>query len=153
MSTQDSSINIYKERIFPILFMLIVTVVFIALVSGIHLATRENVLRNEQLYLKRAVLFAADIPVPDGNQEIENLYNQSIREKRDADGNVQPGGDGWMVAGSRLNHNGTTPPTITIKVYHFTGVQTAAAIQSVSSDGTSGGGGGGCFIQAIKYKP
>jgi hypothetical protein len=54
---------------------------------------------------------------------------------------VQPGGEGWMVPGSRKNHNGTTPPTIEIKVYHFTGVQAgAASVRSGSEDD------GGCFI-------
>ena len=89
MSTQDSTINIYKERIFPIIFMLVITAVFIAMVSGIYLASRENILRNEQLYLKRAVLFAADIPVPDSNQDIDASYGKSIVEKLDQDGNVQ----------------------------------------------------------------
>lgn len=89
MSTKESSINIYKERVFPVLFMLIVTAVFIAMVSGIYLATRENVLRNERLYLKRAVLFAADIRVPETNLEIEDLYNRSISEKVDQDGQIQ----------------------------------------------------------------
>ncbi len=44
----------------------------------------------------------------------------------DAAGIVQPGGEGWMVPGSRVNNNGTNPPTIEIKVYHFTGVQPGA---------------------------
>ena len=40
----------------------------------------------------------------------------------DANGNVLPDGDGWMVPGSRVNHNNGNPSTIEIKVYHFTGV-------------------------------
>jgi uncharacterized repeat protein (TIGR01451 family) len=35
--------------------------------------------------------------------------------------------DGWMVSGSRVNHNETTPPTIEIKVNHFSGVQSGHA--------------------------
>jgi len=67
----------------------------------------------------------------------------------DAAGSVLPGGDGWMVPGSRVNHNETTPPAIEIKVYHFTGVQAAAANNSgtllPSSDG------GECFIATAAY--
>jgi subtilisin family serine protease len=37
----------------------------------------------------------------------------------DAAGNVLAGGDGWMVPGSRVNHNETNAPTIEIQVYHF----------------------------------
>ncbi|MFO7737460.1 MAG: hypothetical protein R6V46_03235, partial [Desulfatiglandaceae bacterium] len=65
----------------------------------------------------------------------------------DAEGNVLPGGDGWMVPGSRVNHNYGNPSTIEIKVYHFSAVQTGAYTSNITtiSDG-DGGGGGGCFI-------
>ena len=81
----------------------------------------------------------------------------------DAAGNVQPGGEGWMVPGSRVNHNDRTPPAIEIQVYHFTGVQAGASTivgDGGSSDGggvssTGGGvsstGGGGCFIATAAY--
>jgi hypothetical protein len=41
----------------------------------------------------------------------------------DADGNVLPGGRGWMVRGSRVNHFGTSPPLVEIQVYHFSAAQ------------------------------
>ena len=62
----------------------------------------------------------------------------------DAAGNVQPGGDGWMVPGSRVNHNETDPATIEIRVYHFSGAQ-------AGSFSGGGGGGGGCFITAASH--
>ena len=86
MSDAAPSVDFFKERIFPVLFMFLVTVVFIALVSGIYLATRENVLRNEQLYLKNAVLFAAGLTVPDDPAKADDLYNTVIREVLDSDG-------------------------------------------------------------------
>jgi Na+-transporting NADH:ubiquinone oxidoreductase subunit C len=89
MSNDRTNVNVFKERIFPVLFMLIITIFFIAIVSGIYLATRETVLRNEALYLKQAVLYAADISVPSGAEEIENLYFEKIREVNDEDGNTQ----------------------------------------------------------------
>jgi subtilisin family serine protease len=61
----------------------------------------------------------------------------------DAAGNVLAGGEGWMVPGSRVNHNETNPPTIEIQVYHFSGAQAG----TFSPPG-GGGGGGGCFISA-----
>ncbi len=63
----------------------------------------------------------------------------------DTAGNVQPGGDGWMVPGSRVNHNETDPATIEIQVYHFSGAQAG------SFAGGAGGGGGGCFISAASH--
>jgi hypothetical protein len=62
----------------------------------------------------------------------------------DAAGNVQPGGEGLVLPGSRINHNDTDPPTIEIRIFHFSGFQ--AAVASISSSGGGGGGGGGCFI-------
>ena len=88
MSDQEVKVDIFKERIFPVLFMLIVTVVFIALVSGIYLATRDNVLRNERLYLMRAVLYAADIQVPEDAAAIESRYNDLVQEVLDSDDNL-----------------------------------------------------------------
>jgi subtilisin family serine protease len=64
-----------------------------------------------------------------------------------AAGNVQPGGDGWMVPGSRVNHNETDPATIEIQVYHFSGAQAG----SFSGGGGGGGGGGGCFIETASH--
>ena len=58
----------------------------------------------------------------------------------DAAGNVQPGGDGWMVPGSRVDHNETVPATIEIRVYHFSGAQ-AGFFSGISGGGGGGGGG------------
>ena len=74
---------------------------------------------------------------------------------------VQPDAVGWLVPGSRVNHNGGTPSTIEIRVNHFSGVQAAAAagsqsvVDSSSETAVSGGGaggGGGCFISALTGK-
>ena len=67
----------------------------------------------------------------------------------DGAGVVQPGGEGWMVEGSRVDHPETSPPTIEIGVYHFTAVQAGSTEEPDIPTGSSGGGGGGgCFIGA-----
>jgi hypothetical protein len=77
----------------------------------------------------------------------------------DANGNVQPDGEGWMVPGSREDHNNGNPPGIEIEVFHFTGIQ--AGLPESSGGGTSnsdgggspsGGGGssGGCFMEMLR---
>ncbi len=87
------------------------------------------------------------IPCP-GYTDVSGLsvyyYNGSNwMRASDAAGNVMTGGDGWMVPGSRVNHNETDPATIEIQVYHFSGAQAG----TFSAAG-GGGGGGGCFITA-----
>jgi subtilisin family serine protease len=89
------------------------------------------------------------IPSP-GYTDVSNLnvyyYNGSSWALAcNAAGNVQPGGDGWMVPGSRINHNETDPATIEIQVYHFSGAQ--AGLFS----GGGGGDGGGCFIATASH--
>jgi len=68
----------------------------------------------------------------------------------DVSGNVQPGGEAWMVPGSRVNHNNGSPPTIEIRVYHFTGVQ-AGSPSSSGGGSTDEAAGGGCFIATAAY--
>ena len=107
MSDAAPRVNIFKERVFPILFMFLVTVVFIATVSGIYLSTRERVTRNEQLFMKNAVLFAAGISLPEEPAEQERLYNERIDEFQDDEGNIDyyavsgDGGSRSCAAGGR----------------------------------------------------
>jgi hypothetical protein len=94
------------------------------------------------------------VPCP-GYTNVSGLYVYYYNGQQwvmacDPSGNVQPGGVGWMVPGSRVNHNGN-PAWIEIKVYHF-----SAVIVATNSGTTvtveSGGGGGGCFISALGGK-
>lgn len=78
----------FKERIYPVLFMALITVVFIAVVSGIYLSTEDLVLLNETLFLKRAVLYAADITPPEEGFELEALYQNRIREEENPKGEI-----------------------------------------------------------------
>jgi Na+-transporting NADH:ubiquinone oxidoreductase subunit C len=72
--------NFFKERIYPILFMVVITVVFISVVSGIYLATEERVKLNEALFLRSAVLYAADISVPEDAEKVQEVYQKRVEE-------------------------------------------------------------------------
>ncbi len=65
----------------------------------------------------------------------------------DSAGNVTPEGEGWMVPGSRVNHNGN-PSYVEIGVYHFSAV-IAATTSGTTVNAETGGGGGGCFIDSL----
>jgi len=69
--------------------MFLVTIVFIATVSGIYLSTKDMVIRNEQLFLKNAVLFAAGLTVPDDPAQQERLYNERIEAVQNDEGDVE----------------------------------------------------------------
>jgi hypothetical protein len=96
------------------------------------------------------------IPCP-GYTNVSGLYVYYYNGQQwvmacDPAGNVQPGGVGWMVPGSRVNHNGN-PSWIEIKVYHFSAVIVATnSGTTVAVESGGGGGGGGCFISALGGK-
>ena len=75
----------FKQRVYPVLFMFVVTVVFITVVSGIYLSTRENIRINEFLFLKRAILNAADIAVPEVRGDIEQVFQARVTEVKAPD--------------------------------------------------------------------
>jgi len=102
------------------------------------------------------------IPAPDGSDLTEigiYLFNgEDWLPACDNYGNLLAGGEGWMVAGSRVNHAESSPPLIEIQVYHFSATQAinssftsgiigSAANSSIAADSSSGGGGG-CFISS-----
>ncbi|MBW2143254.1 MAG: hypothetical protein JRG75_02500, partial [Deltaproteobacteria bacterium] len=105
-------------------------------------------LQPPTVFTTPATLF---IPCP-GHKNVTNLtvflYNGvDWVSACDAEGNVQPDGEGWMVPNSRVNHDDTSPPTIEIQVYHFSGAWAASRIIG----GGGGGGGGGCFIATAAF--
>ena len=54
----------------------------------------------------------------------------------DAGGNLLPGGEGWMVPGTRVNHPELVPPQIEIAVYHFSAAQAVVSGTSTTTDDT-----------------
>ena len=96
------------------------------------------------------------IPVPGGVDitEVGIYYYNGVEWQQACDkyGNLLAGGEGWMVAGSRVNHMESSPSLIEIQVYHFSAAQ---AVNSASTSGStaivaasSSGGGGACFISS-----
>lgn len=63
-----------KQRPFTIVFTLAVTAAFVAPISAVYLLTRPRVALNEEVFLKRAVLNAAGVPVPEGNEAVVAAY-------------------------------------------------------------------------------
>jgi Na+-transporting NADH:ubiquinone oxidoreductase subunit C len=80
--------QIFKKRLFPILFMLAITVVFISVTTAIYTFTEEKIKINEKLVLKRAVLSAAGVTLPEDPAGIDNLYNRVVQEITDSSGKV-----------------------------------------------------------------
>jgi hypothetical protein len=68
----------------------------------------------------------------------------------DNKGRVRPGGEGWMVPGSRVDHDEANPPTIELKAHHFSAVQAADDLGDPGFSSLTGAEtGGGCFISSL----
>ncbi len=78
-----------KQRLFTVLFMFTVSAFFIGILSFVYLFTKSTVVRNESLFLKKSVLYTAQIKVSDSPVEIEKVYKEKVEEIKDAAGNIQ----------------------------------------------------------------
>ena len=78
-----------KKRIYPVVFMLLVTVAFISVTTVIYTFTKDTIKLNERLRLKRAVLYAAGVHLPGDPSEIEKAFDDRVTEVRDETGRVR----------------------------------------------------------------
>ena len=101
--------------------------------------------------------FAEDTDI----SQIEIFFHNGLewRPACDIDGNVLPGGIGWMVPGSRVNHVENSPPLVEIQVYHFSAAQGGVAVTSfeTTQDNVHTGRSGAvvfvnCFIETAAYE-
>jgi hypothetical protein len=77
------------------------------------------------------------IPCP-GYSDVSDLYVMFYNGEEwvaacNENGEILSGGEGWMVPGSRINHNHGAPSTIEVKVYHFSAVQAAVDATTTNS--------------------
>lgn len=69
--------------IYPILFMTLLTAVYIAVLAGINYATAETIAFNQESELQQKILYIFDILPDEGSQqEIERIFNEQIKEKQ-----------------------------------------------------------------------
>ena len=80
------------------------------------------------------------IPFPEGTDiaDLDIYYHNGVQwlAACDAGGNLLPGGEGWMVPGSRVNRPEQIPPQIEIEVYHFSAAQAVVSGTSSTTDNT-----------------
>ena len=104
------------------------------------------------------------IPFPEGTDiaDVDIFYHNGVEwlPACDSDGIVLPGGRGWMVPGSRVNHYAASPPLVELQVYHFSGAQggfVVASTGTTTNDDESNHHSGTvavvkCFIDAAAYE-
>jgi len=69
----------YKKRIYPLLFMFLVTVICILITSGLFLSTQERATANELSFTRRAILDAGGLEYTPTTEGIEKTYKEKIQ--------------------------------------------------------------------------
>lgn len=77
-----------RKRLYPIGFMLAVTLVFISVTSMIYTLTGERIQLNEMVRLRRAVLYASGAELPNDPAEIDSMYQSRVTEVPGSDGRL-----------------------------------------------------------------
>lgn len=70
--------NRLRESLRAAGFMFALSLVLITCVSALHLATAERVGRNADLFLQRAVLGVAGMPVPEAPADVAELFGNTV---------------------------------------------------------------------------
>ena len=70
--------SFYKERLYPLVSMFIVTFLCILLTAGLYLLTQERASANELSFTRRAVLQAGGVPFENTTLGIEQAFNEKI---------------------------------------------------------------------------
>lgn len=69
--------------IYPIIFMMAVTAIFISVLAGLNFVTADTISFNQESQLQQKILYTFDI-LPEGGMEkdIERVFNESVIEKQ-----------------------------------------------------------------------
>ena len=78
-----------KKRMYPVVFMLLVTVAFISVTTVIYTFTKDTIKLNERLRLKQAVLYAGGTGLSSDPVEIEKAFDDRVEEIKDDSGRVR----------------------------------------------------------------
>ena len=79
----------FKERAWTVVFMLIASFVFTSAVSLTFLSTKSFIAENEKLFLQKAVLRAANLPVPKEKKDVVASFGKYVKEVLNVDGTVR----------------------------------------------------------------
>ena len=78
-----------RRSALTVLFMLVTTLVFVSVLTGVNLVTRERVAVNQAMFIRGAILEAAG-SVPEGAsvEALNRLYDELVVEHRGADSTI-----------------------------------------------------------------
>ncbi len=69
----------YRKRIYPLVFMFLVTVFCILITSGLYLTTQDRAIANELSFTRRAILDAGGLEYTPTTEGIEKAYLEKVQ--------------------------------------------------------------------------
>lgn len=75
--TEKKKENKILKRIYPVIFMFLLTVVFISILTAVNLLTKEQIEFNEEIRLQSSIMYTAGIEIPESKDRV------TINEKED----------------------------------------------------------------------
>jgi len=77
-----------RKGVGTVLFMFVITLIFISALTLVNLLTLERVERNRELLRQRAVLYSAGLSLPESDVETAELFDRNVREVRGDQGGL-----------------------------------------------------------------
>lgn len=93
-----------KQILFPVIFMLVLTMVYTFVLAFINESTAERINELEALDIKRSVLFVLDVPV---DEDVSSTYDRAVEEAEIDDTSYYIYSDQGEVSGYVFPFTGT----------------------------------------------
>ncbi len=95
-----------KQVVYPVVFMLIVTVVFVTILATLNSLTRDKVKKQAELEIKENILYVLNIEHEAGEDGIESAYKEHVKLETINDTNVYRATDNNQTVGFAFKISG-----------------------------------------------
>ena len=96
-----------KQILYPVAFMLVLTIVYTFVLAFINESSSGIIKEQEELRIKRSVLYVLNIPVTEDNAEVTALYTEKLEKSVIAERTIYIYKEGGVVSGYVFPFTGT----------------------------------------------
>lgn len=96
-----------KTILFPVVFMVLLTVIYTAVLAFINESTTDIIKEQENLRIKKSVLYVLNLPVSEDDDAVKALYSEKISEAESGDRIIYIYKEADVVSGYAFAFSGT----------------------------------------------
>lgn len=96
-----------KTILFPVVFMVVLTIIYTSILAFINESTTGIIKDQENLRIKRSVLYVLNLPVSEDDEAVKKLYSEKITEEEKDDVIVYVYTEGGVLSGYAFAFTGT----------------------------------------------